>query len=183
MCAAAILVSATPPAMRQPSNSTLTLSGPSRTWGRDRRPRFLWSIIRTLFRNQTGGGNKTFTFHWFEVNIDDMGEPGKSNAGAPNSETCPGRGFGEKSAGPFVPDPVLQPNTTVNLPDAPLGNCDCPDFYRITIYKGVLSNEVTFLPNGKIDPNSLDRTTVIYESFGYIDGGNLQIHPPTGFDQ
>ena len=29
-------------------------------------------------------------------------------------------------------------------------------------------------------PNTTD---VIYEVFGYVDGGNLQIHPPTGFDR
>ena len=129
-----------------------------------------------------GGGNKVFTFHWFEVNIDDLGEPGKFNNGAPNSVTCPGRGFGEKSGGPFVPDPVNAPGTTIILPATELANCDCPDFYRITIYKGVLNTEVTFLPDGRIDPNSMNKSDVIYEAFGYIDGGNLQLHPPTGFD-
>jgi hypothetical protein len=124
-----------------------------------------------------GKAGGAFTFHWFEVNIDDMGEPGKFNSGAPNSAMCPGRGFGEKSGGPF-PDPGGPV-----LPSTPLGNCDCPDFYRITIYKGVLSTEVTYLPDGRIDPLSLNRTNIIYQSFGYIDGGNLQIHPPTGFDR
>lgn len=124
----------------------------------------------------------SFTFHWFEVNIDDLGEPGNLNSGQPGSAECPGRGFGEKSAGPYVPDPVNNPMTTVILPFAELAECDCPDFYRITIYKGVLSTEVSFLVDGEIDPTSLDQTTVIYEAFGYIDGGNLQIHPPTGFD-
>ena len=124
-----------------------------------------------------GRAGGAFTFHWFEVNIDDMGEPGKFNSGAPNSAMCPGRGFGEKSGGPF-PDPGGPV-----LPPTPLGNCDCPDFYRITIYKGVLSTEVKYLADGRIDPTSLNRTNVIYQSFGYIDGGNLQIHPPTGFDK
>ncbi len=72
--------------------------------------------------------------------------------------------------------------TTILLPYTELANCDCPDFYRITIYKGVLSTEVTYLPDGRIDPASLNMTDVIYEAFGYIDGGNLQIHPPTGKD-
>ncbi len=129
-----------------------------------------------------GGKNKEFTFHWFEVNIDDLGEPGKFNNGAPNSVTCPGRGFGEKSGGPFVPDPVNAPGTTVILPTTELANCDCPDFYRITVYKGVLNTEVTFLPDGRIDPTSMNKSDVIYESFGFVDGGNLQLHPPTGFD-
>jgi hypothetical protein len=129
-----------------------------------------------------GGGNKEFTYHWFEVNIDDLGEPGGFNSGAPNSEICPGRGFGEKSAGLHFPDPVGNPNQAVLLPAAPLANCDCPDFYRITVYKGVLNTEVTFLPNGKVNPASLNKTDVIYEVYGYPDGGNLQIHPPTGYD-
>jgi hypothetical protein len=44
-------------------------------------------------------------------------------------------------------------------------DCECPDFYRITIYAGPTSD-----------------TAVIYEASGWITGGNLQIHPPTGFD-
>jgi hypothetical protein len=123
----------------------------------------------------SGKKGSPFTFHWFEVNIDDLGEPGRA-IGAPDPVMCPGRGFGEKSVGPF-PVPGGPP-----LPLAPLANCDCPDFYRITIYKGVLSTDVTLLPDGRVDPNSLDRSNVIYQAFGYIDGGNLQIHPPTGFD-
>ena len=47
-----------------------------------------------------------------------------------------------------------------------IADCDCPDFYRITIYKGVAAGET---------PN---KTDVVYEVFGYVDGGNLQIHPP-----
>jgi hypothetical protein len=129
-----------------------------------------------------GKGVKPFTFHWFEVNIDDLGEPGGFNGGAPDPVACPGRGFGEKSGGPF-PDPDAGAGAIVILPPTELGNCDCPDFYRITIYQGVSSTNVTYLPDGKIDPTSLDRTKVIYEVYGYIDGGNLQIHPPTGFDQ
>jgi hypothetical protein len=119
-----------------------------------------------------GRGNKEFngTFHWFEVNIDDLGEPGGLNRGAPDSEDCPGTGFGEKGT-------------------EPLANCDCPDFYRVTIYDGVNAADVVWLPDGSIDPASLliDEVTnlpkeVIYEFYGYIDGGNLQIHRPTGFD-
>lgn len=104
-----------------------------------------------------GNGNQDFdgTFHWFEVNVDDLGEPGGLNAGAPDSEACPSSGFGEKGA-------------------VPLANCDCPDFYRITIYDGV--DAATLASSG---PNKDD---VIYEVYGYIDGGNLQIHPPTGND-
>jgi len=47
-------------------------------------------------------------------------------------------------------------------------NCDCPDWYSIKIYDGVT--------------NSIQPPAVIYEASGYIDGGDLQIHPLTGFD-
>jgi hypothetical protein len=112
-----------------------------------------------------GKGNKTFdgTFHWFEVNVDDLGEPGGMNKGAPDSAECPSIGFGEKGAEDFA-------------------NCDCPDFYRITIYDGVNAADVIWLDDYNIDPSSLNQVDVIYEFYGYIDGGNLQIHRPTGFD-
>jgi len=104
-----------------------------------------------------GTGNQNFdgTYHWFEVNIDDLGERGGFNSGAPNSAICPSIGSGEKGA-------------------QALANCDCPDFYRITIYNGV--SAATLATSGP------DKTNVIYEAYGYVDGGNLQIHPLTGFD-
>jgi hypothetical protein len=113
-----------------------------------------------------GKGNQAFdgTFHWFEVNIDDLGEKGGLNSGAPNSAECPGIGFGEKGA-------------------AELANCDCPDFYRITIYDGVNAADVVKLPDGSIDTAPLKAKSIIYEFYGYIDGGNLQLHRPTGVDQ
>jgi hypothetical protein len=141
-------------------------------------PHFL--INANVAPEPAGQSNKDFTYHWYEVNVDDLGEPGGLNSAPPNSGMCPGRGFGEKSAGPFYPDPVNSPGSFINLPATALANCGCPDFYRITIYDGVLASKVTRLPDGRIDPTSLDRTNVIYEVYGYIDGGNLQIHPPTG---
>jgi hypothetical protein len=112
-----------------------------------------------------GKGNKTFdgTYHWFEVNIDDLGEKGGLNSGAPNSDICPDTGFGDKGI-------------------EVLANCDCPDFYRITIYNGVSADNVNWLWDGSIDTVPLRAQEVIYEFYGYIDGGNLQIHKPTGFD-
>lgn len=112
-----------------------------------------------------GRGNKAFdgTYHWFEVNIDDLGEPGGFNSGAPDSSICPNTGFGEKGA-------------------IELGNCDCPDFYRITIYDGIDAADIDWLSDGSINTAPLRAQAVIYEFYGYIDGGNLQIHQPTGFD-
>ncbi len=83
------------------------------------------------------------TFHWFEVHAEDLGEPGKNGKQPPPASTCPEEG----SAGAVA-------------------DCDCPDFYRITIYEGV--------PAGQTPTASV----VIYEVYGYITGGNLQIHPP-----
>jgi hypothetical protein len=78
------------------------------------------------------------TLHWFEVHIEDLGEPGRNGRQGSPSGFCPDAG----SAGA-------------------IGDCRCPDFYHITIH----ANQ---------DPGS----TVIYDVYGYIDGGNLQIHPP-----
>ena len=64
-----------------------------------------------------------------------------------------------------------------------LAECSCSDFYRITIYDGVYAANVVKNPDGSIDPSQLNRTDVIYEVWGYIDGGNLQLHHPTGFDR
>jgi hypothetical protein len=77
------------------------------------------------------------SLHWFTVHIEDLGEPGKGGKQEPPSDQCPPGG----SAGTEA-------------------NCDCPDYYTITIYGG---------------PDST--TDVIYRVAGYIKGGNLQIHP------
>lgn len=117
-----------------------------------------------------GGNGKNFggTYHWFQVNIDDLGEPGNANSGQnvdpeQNPDICPATGFGEKGS-------------------VALADCRCPDFYRITIYDGVSAANVKWNADGTIDTTSLNKTDVIYEARGYINGGNLQIHPPTGFD-
>jgi hypothetical protein len=86
------------------------------------------------------------SFHWFEVNIDDLGEPGKNGHQNPPPAFCDPLGYGRNGG-------------------TELGNCDCPDFYRIKIYAGP-------------DENSI----VIYEAHCYMDGGNFQIHPLTGRD-
>ena len=113
-----------------------------------------------------GRGNRGFdgTFHYCEVNVDDNGE-GPDSA-EPNSAACPPEGFGEKGA-------------------TPLANCDCPDFYRVTIYDGVNAADVVWLDEDNIDPASLNTTDVIYEVDGYLGrGGNgLQLHSLTGFDR
>jgi|GEM_PF-1794694 len=106
-------------------------------------------------------GPETGTYHWFQVHIEDLGEPGnKSDEGA----NCPEEGSGNN---PFTAPPVVD-----NLAD-----CGCADFYRITIYKGFDPVLVDGVVTG--DVNMTDK---IYEVWGYLDGGNFQIHPLTGFD-
>ncbi|MEN8006801.1 MAG: SdrD B-like domain-containing protein [Candidatus Krumholzibacteriota bacterium] len=83
------------------------------------------------------------SLHWFEVNIDDLGEPGSHT----EPEGCEPLGYGRNGG-------------------AELADCGCPDFYRIRIYEGMD-----------------DSSAIMYEVYGYIDGGNFQIHPPTGRDQ
>jgi len=116
-----------------------------------------------------GNGNQAFdgTFHYFEVNIDDLGEPGNTNPvknpDDSDTATCPENAFGEKG-------------------DQDLANCGCSDFYRITIYDGVDAANVVKNSDGSIDLSSLNQVDVIYEVQGYIEGGNLQLHSLTGFD-
>jgi hypothetical protein len=90
------------------------------------------------------------SLHWFNVHIEDLGEPGKNgqHAPEPDPKICPPGGSG-----------------------GGLANCDCPDFYHIKIYPASpdLSNPIMTGPP-------------LYEVWGYINGGNFQIHPPTGFD-
>lgn len=86
------------------------------------------------------------TFHWFEVHIEDLGEPGK--------------GKGKKTEPPLGRCP---PEGSAGM----VADCDCPDFYYIAIYEA-------FDPQTE-SPNVTD---IIYQVYGYIKGGNLQIHPP-----
>lgn len=115
-----------------------------------------------------GANFSPLTYHWFEVHIEDLGEPGSKapEAGA----NCPAGGSGTDA---FATPPVFN-----------LADCKCPDFYRIRIYNGV---PPTFNPDGTIITNTADIKAAkslgpIYEVHGYIDGGNFQIHPLTGFD-
>jgi hypothetical protein len=106
------------------------------------------------------------TYHWFDVHIEDLGEPGNEPTlhGNKKNRLCPNGGSGTDA---FADPPVFLP-----------GNCGCADFYRIRIYAGVIP---VFDPTtGEV--TNFDKTNVIYQVAGYIDGGNLQIHPPTGFD-
>ena len=99
------------------------------------------------------------SFHWFEVHIEDLGEPGKGKKFY-NSSGCPPEGSGTDAfaALPVFVSPAL---------------CECPDFYRIRIFEA-------FYPEALEAANMED---IIYSVHGYIDGGNLQIHNLTGYDR
>lgn len=103
--------------------------------------------LRSPTLYESGARNRR-TRHWFEVHIEDLGEPG-SERGDENSDACPAMGN-----------------------DGEVAMCGCLDYYRITIYKNFNQSSE--------DPN---KTDVIYEEFGYLNGGNLQIHPPVGGPQ
>jgi hypothetical protein len=96
------------------------------------------------------------TYHWFDVHIEDLGEPGNKPRVRP--QNCLVAGSGTDA---FANPSVFMP-----------ADCGCADFYRIRIYEGF--DPVTEAPN---------KTDVIYMVSGYINGGNLQIHYLTGYDQ
>jgi len=104
------------------------------------------------------------TYHYFVVHIEDLGEPGKvgkKNLGG----ICPAGGSG----------------TDVLAMTFATADCNCADFYWIRIFEGGVEEPI-FDPNTGMVTN-LNTENIIYEVYGYIDGGNLQIHPLTGYDQ
>jgi len=105
------------------------------------------------------------TYHWFEVHIEDLGEPGNEPKGADKKNMiCPGNGSGTDA---FADPPIFIS-----------ADCACADVYRIRIYEGVIPE----FNSSTGEVMNVNMTNVIYEVAGYINGGNLQIHPPTGFD-
>jgi hypothetical protein len=116
--------------------------------------------FKTIQSQDFGDGNTAVTngpgrtFHYVTVHIEDLGEPG-----SPPVEGCP--------------------DTEDGFPCGE-ADCDCPDFYRITIYKGVVPSPKPTNQNPHIDPSQLNTTDKIYEVYGYTEGGNLQIHAALG---
>ena len=99
------------------------------------------------FHNVTSGPFKSdprvivgVSHHWFEAHCEDLGEPGNGGSQDAPGPGCPSGGF-----------------------EGSVGNCDCPDFYRIQIHADA-------------SPDS----PVIYAVQGYLDGGNFQMHDPIG---
>jgi len=121
------------------------------------------------------------TYHWFEVHIEDLGEPGNiAQAENVGTDMCllGGSGTDAFAGVPFASAPVFV--------DA---SCDCPDFYRIRIYAATDAppgsgdfNDDGSLHKDYIDGLKAQKDLDFYEAAGYINGGNFQIHPLTGFD-
>jgi len=78
------------------------------------------------------------SLHWFDAHCEDLGEPGNGGNQPPVGSVCPQDGFA-----------------------GAVGNCDCPDFYRI-----------------RIRADARPTSDVIYEIQGYLTGGNFQMHDP-----
>jgi hypothetical protein len=64
-----------------------------------------------LFSQYVGQVSANQSLHWFEVNTEDLGEPGAGGTQNPPAAQCPPGGTPDSS-----------------------GDCACPDFYRIRIY-------------------------------------------------
>lgn len=107
------------------------------------------------------------TYHKFQVHIEDLGEPGTARSNKNSGGNCPAAGSGTDAfADAFA-----------------WADCNCADYYRIRIFEGVTP---VFDPaTGELAnlAEIMGEMELIYQVYGYIDGGNLQIHPLTGFDQ
>jgi len=125
------------------------------------------------------------TYNWAEVHIEDHGEPGSYPTPAGCSVTGSGTDAfsaynGTGSRVDAVASGTYNPFVCKTDNDPATG---CPDFYRIRIYCGV---SPTFDADGNLtnfDAIAAKKASgPIYEVYGYMDGGNWQIHPLTGFD-
>ncbi|NMG31717.1 hypothetical protein [Aromatoleum evansii] len=100
--------------------------------------------------NPENGGAPGYSRHYVRVHVEDLGEPGPGGK-QPHSEDC------THVIGTIVGNP--QQDTSLN--DTVCSNC--ADVYQIEIH-------------ATTDPTS----AVIYSVGGFMDVGNLQLHPPTG---
>jgi hypothetical protein len=80
------------------------------------------------------------TFHWFEAHIEDL-----SSSGSPGDH-CPPEGFN------CFP-----------------GDCSCPDFYRIDIYRGFYPSTIP------IPVNEINKIELMHTVYAYISGGNITV--------
>jgi hypothetical protein len=93
------------------------------------------------------------SLHYVKVHYEDIGEPGGPNGAQTKNANCP-----DRTIGSVIGDPKTSPA-------AALICANCPDVYQITIFK-------------KATDPAVDKTnTIIYAVGGYIDHGNIQLHP------
>ena len=93
------------------------------------------------------------SLHYFDVHIEDLGEPGNKIKIQELKQLS-------------CPDPGSGTDAFADPPIFNDADCGCGDFYRIRIYAGATKTG-----------------SPIYEVYGYINGGNFQIHHLTGFDR
>lgn len=93
------------------------------------------------------------SLHYVRVHYEDLGEPGGPNGAQTKNANCPPRTIGS-----VVGDPKTNPTAAQIC-------ANCPDVYQISIYA---KNT-----NPAADPSNKP----IYQVGGYIDHGNIQLHP------
>lgn len=116
------------------------------------------------FKNVTKWPNKNPAFknavkpkvslHWVKVHYEDLGEPGGPNGAQTKNADCPDT---LRKIGDIVGDPTVEPGKTICA--------NCPDVYQITIYAK------------NTNPAADSSNKPIYQVGGYIDHGNIQLHP------
>jgi hypothetical protein len=92
------------------------------------------------------------SLHWVKVHYEDLGEPGGPNGAQTKNANC------THKIGDIVGDPSTDPTAAATC-------SGCPDVYQITIYKKAT------------DPAADPSNKPIYAVGGFIDHGNIQLHP------
>lgn len=117
--------------------------------------------------------------HYFKVHIDDLGEgPGKLD-GSAGGDSTKGRKVGKKNANTCPDHDQLHPID----PDTGAPECAaCEDWYEIHIYPGVEPTPDDPEAACQAARTLAETAAPIHSVADYINGGNLQIHPPTGAD-
>lgn len=92
------------------------------------------------------------SLHWVRVHYEDLGEPGGPNGAQTKNSSC------THVIGTIVGDPATSSSAAATC-------SGCPDVYQITIY------------SKSTDPAVDKSNKAIYAVGGYIDHGNIQLHP------
>lgn len=108
--------------------------------------------IQKMPNSWKGVVTEKVSLHWVRVHYEDLGEPGGPNGAQTKNSNC------THVIGTIVGDPSTD--------SAAAATCaGCPDVYQINIYKKAT------------DPATDPSNKVLYAVGGYIDHGNIQLHP------